>query len=119
MTFSRSSLDVDDNHYSPRINLKVSITIYVIEMRANYDFRIVLPLRRVALSEKAVSKPIPTLSDRQFVVARDKLSRAEVQLQKELFWYREALFKSVHGHWKEVRTIDPIYDRDGKAHLES
>jgi hypothetical protein len=44
------------------------------------------------------------LSDRQFVVAKDKLSEAELQLQKELFWYREALFKSLRGHWKEVRN---------------
>ncbi|XP_006458106.1 hypothetical protein AGABI2DRAFT_148600 [Agaricus bisporus var. bisporus H97] len=64
--------------------------------------RVVLPLRRTALSEEDTSKPIPTLSDRQFVVAKDKLSTAELHLQRELFWYREALFKSIQGYWKEV-----------------
>ncbi|KXN89239.1 hypothetical protein AN958_05993 [Leucoagaricus sp. SymC.cos] len=64
--------------------------------------RVILPLRRIKLSEKEISEPIPTLSERQFVVAKDKLSAPELQLQKELFWYREALFKSVHGYWKEA-----------------
>lgn len=56
----------------------------------------------MALSEKETSEPIPMLSDRQFVVAKDKLSEAELQLQRELFWYREALFKIARGYWKEV-----------------
>lgn len=64
--------------------------------------RVILPLWRIKLTETEISQPIPTLSDRQFVVAKDKLSKAELQLQKELFWYREALFKSVRGHWKEA-----------------
>ena len=42
------------------------------------------------------------LSDRQFVVDKTKLSVAEYKLQRELFWYREELFKSVRGHWREV-----------------
>jgi hypothetical protein len=67
---------------------------------------VVLPLRRIVLSGEDTSKPIPTLSDRQFVVAKDKLSTAELYLQRELFWYREALFKSIHGHWKEVCSGD-------------
>jgi len=62
-----------------------------------------LPLKRIELSEREISELIPTLSGRQFVVTKDKLSEAELQLQRELFWYREALFKSVRGHWKEVR----------------
>ena len=71
---------------------------------ANDNNRVILPLKRIELSEREISKLIPTLSDRQFVVAKDKLSEAESQLQRELFWYREALFKSVRGHWKEVRS---------------
>lgn len=62
-----------------------------------------MPLKRIDLSQREISELIPTLSGRQFVVTKDKLSEAELQLQRELFWYREALFKSVRGHWKEVR----------------
>jgi trafficking protein particle complex subunit 9 len=49
-----------------------------------------------------LSKPIPTLSDRQFVVQKSQLSDNELKTQLELFWYREELFKCVHGRWREV-----------------
>lgn len=68
--------------------------------------RIILPLKRMILPEEVTSSPIPTLSERQFVVAKDRLSEVELQLQRELFWHREALFKSIHGHWKEVRQSE-------------
>jgi hypothetical protein len=50
------------------------------------------------------------LSDRQFVVDKTKLSIAEYKLQRELFWYREELFKSVRGHWREVCRHFPSSD---------
>lgn len=62
-----------------------------------------LPLRRFRLSEEEVMRPIPTLSDRQFVVAKAHLSSTDEFTQRELFWYREELFKRVRGKWKEVR----------------
>ena len=62
----------------------------------------VLPLKKIQLPEEITSQAIPMLSDRQFVVDKTKLSVVESKLQRELFWYREELFKSVHGHWREV-----------------
>ena len=62
-----------------------------------------LPIRKIRLSEELVSRPIPTLSDRQFVVDKSGLSDAEEKTQRELFWYREELFKCVRGSWTEVR----------------
>lgn len=44
------------------------------------------------------------LSDRQYVVSASKLSAEEERAQRELFWYREELFKVVHGKWLEVRS---------------
>ncbi|KZV90255.1 hypothetical protein EXIGLDRAFT_649508, partial [Exidia glandulosa HHB12029] len=64
--------------------------------------RILLPVKRVLLPESVTSKPIPTLSDRQFVVSKDKLSSAETAAQLELFWYREELFKTVQARWQEA-----------------
>ena len=64
--------------------------------------RILLPIRKIRLPEEHVSRPIPTLSDRQFVVAKSNLSDEEERTQRELFWYREELFKCVRGHWKEA-----------------
>jgi len=62
----------------------------------------VLPLKKIQLPEGVTSQAIPMLSDRQFVVEKTKLPLEEDKLQRELFWYREELFKCVHGHWREV-----------------
>jgi hypothetical protein len=62
-----------------------------------------LPIKKIQLPEEVTSQPIPMLSERQFVVEKTKLSLEEDRLQRELFWYREELFKIVHGHWREVR----------------
>ncbi|KZT67733.1 hypothetical protein DAEQUDRAFT_792472 [Daedalea quercina L-15889] len=64
--------------------------------------RIVLPIKKILLSEERISQPIPTLSDRQFVVVKSNLSLAEERAQRELFWYREELFKAVRGRWRET-----------------
>ena len=64
--------------------------------------RMVLPLKKFQLPEEVTSQAIPMLSDRQFVVDKRKLSLEEEMLQRELFWYREELFKCIHGHWREV-----------------
>lgn len=72
--------------------------------------RIVVPVKKFRLSEEQLSKPIPTLSDRQFVVNRSKLSDAETRIQRELFWYREELFKCIRGRWQEVSVHpQPLY----------
>jgi len=65
--------------------------------------RIVLPVKKFLLPGEHVSQPIPTLSDRQFVVTKSNLTSAEEKNQRELFWYREELFKFIRGHWREVR----------------
>jgi hypothetical protein len=64
--------------------------------------RVVLPVKKFLLQEDHVSQIIPTLSDRQFVVTKSSLTSAEEKSQRELFWYREELFKFIRGHWCEV-----------------
>ncbi|KAJ8078800.1 hypothetical protein AAF712_001246 [Marasmius tenuissimus] len=64
--------------------------------------RILLPIRKFILSEEHVSQPIPTLSDRQFVVDKSKLTESEQKMQRELFWYREELFRSLQCGWQEA-----------------
>jgi hypothetical protein len=65
-----------------------------------------MPIKKVLIDEALLSKPIPTLSDKQFVVAHSSLSQHEQRSQRELFWYREELFKCVRGRWKEVRMFN-------------
>uniref|UniRef100_A0A8H8CM97 Transport protein particle subunit trs120 n=1 Tax=Psilocybe cubensis TaxID=181762 RepID=A0A8H8CM97_PSICU len=64
--------------------------------------RLVIPIKKILLEEEQLSKPIPTLSDRQFVLAQSSLSEADQRAQRELFWYREELFKCVRGRWHET-----------------
>ncbi|KAF8201813.1 transport protein particle complex subunit, partial [Pholiota molesta] len=64
--------------------------------------RLVIPIKKILLSEEALAVPIPTLSDRQFVVAQSSLSQSDQRTQRELFWYREELFKTVIGRWHET-----------------
>ncbi|KAJ7709879.1 TRAPP II complex [Mycena rosella] len=64
--------------------------------------RMVIPIKKFILSEAHISQPIPTLSDRQFVVTKSKLSKTQERAQRELFWYREELFKTLRGRWREA-----------------
>lgn len=64
--------------------------------------RLVIPIQKIALDEDIVNKPIPTLSEKQFVVANSSLSKVEERAQRELFWYREELFKCVSARWHEA-----------------
>ncbi|KAJ7632643.1 transport protein Trs120 or TRAPPC9 TRAPP II complex subunit-domain-containing protein [Roridomyces roridus] len=64
--------------------------------------RMIIPIKKFILSESHISQPIPTLSDRQFVVTKSKLSAAQERAQRELFWYREELFKNLRGRWREA-----------------
>ncbi|KAJ7452373.1 TRAPP II complex [Mycena galericulata] len=64
--------------------------------------RMVIPIKKFILSEAHISQPIPTLSDRQFIVTKSKLSETQERAQRELFWYREELFKNLRGRWREA-----------------
>ena len=79
--------------------------------RLSHHFSIILPIRKIILPEEVINKPVPTLSDRQFVVAKSDLTKAEQRVQQELFWYREELFKSIRGEWQEVRPGLQTYAR--------
>lgn len=67
-----------------------------------------MPVKKILLSGEQISQPIPTLSDRQFVLVKSNLTSAEEKAQRELFWYREELFKAVRGRWREVSCLSAI-----------
>lgn len=60
-------------------------------------------LNRIDLDSETLSKPIPALTERQFVVAKVKRSSEEERLERELFWYREELLRRIKMTWSEVR----------------
>lgn len=66
--------------------------------------RIILPVRRLRLSDDVISQPIPILTDRQLVITESHLSKEEEQARREAFWYREELLKIIHARWKEITS---------------
>ncbi|KAG0346519.1 hypothetical protein BG004_001535 [Podila humilis] len=78
--------------------------------------RIILPVRRMVLTTEQLSQPIPTLSNKQFVVARGAALTAEEQaLERSLFWFREELLKRVVARW----TCKDASGRFGKFDLRA
>jgi len=62
-------------------------------------------LDRLSLSHEELDRPIPTLSERQFVVAKVKRTKEEERLERELFWYREELLSRIEMSWNEVSRL--------------
>lgn len=62
-----------------------------------------LRLERISLPLEHLERPIPSLSDRQFVVSKTQHSADDQRTTRELFWYRQELQKRVKATWNEVR----------------
>lgn len=63
--------------------------------------RLIVPIPRKSISQDILSQPIPSLSERQYVVDKEKKSRSRIALERELFWYREALLDMLDLTWTE------------------
>ncbi|KAJ3829021.1 TRAPP II complex [Lentinula raphanica] len=102
------SLDITNTYGAPfevsieRVQEDVPWGEILVNVPPGSTSRLVIPLKKFLLSDEHISKPIPTLSDRQFVVDKTKLSDAEQRMQRELFWYREELFNSLRCQWREA-----------------
>lgn len=66
--------------------------------------RLLLRLDRIVIPAEKLALPIPSLSERQFIVAKVKRSAADESLSRELFWYREALLEQIKATWNEVSS---------------
>ncbi|KAM0789161.1 hypothetical protein ACM66B_000010 [Microbotryomycetes sp. NB124-2] len=76
--------------------------------------RMLLRLDRFLLPPLAWNKPIPSLSQRQFVVSKAVQSAQEERWTRELFWYRQTLLRRIKAGWNEVGSL-----RNGEISLES
>lgn len=72
--------------------------------------RILVPMRRKYLSQAMLSRPIPSLSARQFVVS--SVSPAQEAANREMFWARESLLGRLSLSWS-------IGEREGKVEERS
>jgi len=65
-----------------------------------------LPIKRFLISKEDINKPIPILTDRQFVVSKPPENPLEPGVShshsQEMFWYREPLLQMVNGKWREA-----------------
>ncbi|KAF9350704.1 hypothetical protein BGX26_011184 [Mortierella sp. AD094] len=90
---------VDDSDEGEGLDINKLIKSTTVIQPGNTQ-RIILPVRRMVLSTEQLSTPIPTLSNKQFVVARGTaLSAEELALERSLFWFREDLLKRVVARW--------------------
>lgn len=64
-----------------------------------------LRLDQIRLSPEALLKPIPSLTERQFVVSKTRQSSSDEQASRELFWYREELMQRIQARWNEVCSV--------------
>lgn len=62
-------------------------------------------LDRLCLSPEQVERPIPSLSEKQFIAAKVKRSAEEERLERERFWYRQELLQRIRLVWNEVCSL--------------
>ncbi|WVF69319.1 hypothetical protein IAT40_004095 [Kwoniella sp. CBS 6097] len=63
--------------------------------------RLIIPLPRQSVPRAALSEPVPSLSERQYIVDKEKKSASQMQRERELFWYREKLLALISASWQE------------------
>lgn len=66
--------------------------------------RIMFPIRRILLDDPYASIPALDASrQRQFVVSTGRVTADSERASREMFWYREAILKSLSGSWSTVK----------------
>ena len=76
------------------------------------DDRMVIPFPRIYLSPERLAQPIPSLSNRQYVVDKSRKSANQLKTERELFWYRNTLLDKLHCTW-----LEPGSNRSGHLNL--
>lgn len=62
-------------------------------------------MKRVSLSEEDLLKPYPPLGNRQYIVPKGpKLTKAEQDFKKRVFWYKNYLLNLIDISWESVRS---------------
>lgn len=85
---------------------KVSSSLEILSLAKGMLNSLLVRLPRVQLLQEQIQKPVPPpVTAKQYVVSADRnsMSADEHSAERELFWYREELFKSLNLSWKEVR----------------
>lgn len=62
---------------------------------------VLLPIKRIWLSEEQCTSPVPAPTGRQFILRSPNTSKGDDR-ERELFWYREQLFASLRARWQDL-----------------
>ncbi|TPX33913.1 hypothetical protein SmJEL517_g03387 [Synchytrium microbalum] len=89
-------------------------------VHAHQTKRIVLPIKRIYLSEAVAHQPIPFPDWRQFVrTQRPKFSEWEEHIRRALFWYKEELVGGLEGRGRVVGRWLTSKGRQGNFSLRN
>jgi hypothetical protein len=67
-----------------------------------------LPLPRLLIGDADVSRPVPALSERQFIVDEERGTEEDERERKALFWYKQELLSRISAAWAEVSWPDRL-----------
>ncbi|KAK8858467.1 hypothetical protein IAR55_002694 [Kwoniella newhampshirensis] len=67
--------------------------------------RMILPIPRWVIAQGILSEPVPSLSERQYIVDKERKSAVQVLSEREKFWYREELLSLIHATWVEPGSL--------------
>ncbi|CEI93174.1 hypothetical protein RMCBS344292_07414 [Rhizopus microsporus] len=73
-------------------------SVFNISIQPGHTKRILLPFKRLFLSEEVCSRPIPSVDpNKQFI--KSKISEEELYTCQQIFWYREELLSRIKCSW--------------------
>jgi hypothetical protein len=84
------------------------LTNIMITQRLTSVDRLLIRLDRLRLTPEQIDAPIPSISEKQFIVAKVDATSQEERLARELFWYREELLSKIQASWAEVSRSNGI-----------
>ncbi|KAK9768695.1 hypothetical protein K7432_000451 [Basidiobolus ranarum] len=83
-------------------------------VNAGCTHRLILPVKRIFLSEELLDRPIPNLTKKQFTVPKGpKLTLDEERLQRALFWYKQEFLRHISATW-----VSGSFEHQGVLHFQ-
>lgn len=115
--FALLVLDVK-NSWKQRLALKMSndfiLTFTITEtLNPAETCRFLLPVKRIGHDTVDVTKPIPSLRNKQFI-KNYNISEFEEAQERKNFWVKSALLEGLRGQWS---TVGPTNERSGHLDL--
>ncbi|ORX93503.1 Trs120-domain-containing protein [Basidiobolus meristosporus CBS 931.73] len=90
-----------------------NVRCYSTTVHSGCTHRLILPFKRIALSEEILEQPIPNVTNKQYTVPKGpKLTKEEEKLRRTMFWYKQELLKHIHATW-----VSESFEHRGVLHF--